>query len=712
MAKVLLIVMGALAGAIGGVLIVFTLGMALDRGPADSWNFGLGIMIFSGAAVAALLGGLLGGVAGWLAGTHGLQRGAIVFAASMAGIATLALLGAAGLWAMISMPTPSPSARDRERWAKAQGQLEPIQGQTLASSLIGCYSENRSLHATALVGRGCAHYEPRRIGVGGTGYDPGDDGWRWESVAGGTGQKVVVRPDPLLKQRGPVFEFGADGLLQRRDAPDAPAHAVVPPLGHVARFRQCLLEQARAAEAKAEWNGDWTAAVDRMALERSCPGLRLNAFNEHDGRRTIRLSLNEESHVGASFYPKGYARAGAFEFHVVGFGRRYLLTQDGTWHVKPVVAGGLPTLGDPPPEPCELDPRVPCPSDEQRAARKDDTALYRRIARQIRRALMPEAEDHIVIRYDPAVMPGLERMVKEELQQASPEMIPYGPVENFEAVLNRATVYVWLPEGSLPTTDDQRAALARWTDQGGTRRELHVHWAAGTLDLDGLPTTHSPEMDAKYLAAIEHSSGLTAYMAPLIRTLRSGEVRVTTPAGTDIRFQVGDRPFNMQHGAATASAARAARIRIDRHIELPPGVIRVAPLESSVNGVMAFPSFRIREGVRATDVRLEFTNGRIIRATADERQAELENYLRSQPTLRHFREFCLGMNPALAMMSTDRVIPYYGYGEGVVRMSLGDNEELGGTVRGGAVRWNFFTDATVTVSGKTIVNRGRLTRQF
>jgi len=43
-------------------------------------------------------------------------------------------------------------------------------------------------------------------------------------------------------------------------------------------------------------------------------------------------------------------------------------------------------------------------------------------------------------------------------------------------------------------------------------------------------------------------------------------------------------------------------------------------------------------------------------------------------------------------------IPYYGYGAGVVRLSLGDNSELGGKV----------TDATVAVDGKVWVKDGKL----
>ena len=81
------------------------------------------------------------------------------------------------------------------------------------------------------------------------------------------------------------------------------------------------------------------------------------------------------------------------------------------------------------------------------------------------------------------------------------------------------------------------------------------------------------------------------------------------------------------------------------------------------------------------------------------------------PAGRAFREFALGFNPELAIpLEGRRWIPYYGYGAGVVRLSLGDNTELGGAVGGGYVRWNFFTDATVTVDGEVWVEDGRLIR--
>ena len=64
---------------------------------------------------------------------------------------------------------------------------------------------------------------------------------------------------------------------------------------------------------------------------------------------------------------------------------------------------------------------------------------------------------------------------------------------------------------------------------------------------------------------------------------------------------------------------------------------------------------------------------------------------------RAFREFALGLNPLLAVPERGPWIPYYGYGTNVVRLSLGDNTELGGAVGGGYVRWNFFTDVKVAI---------------
>jgi hypothetical protein len=183
---------------------------------------------------------------------------------------------------------------------------------------------------------------------------------------------------------------------------------------------------------------------------------------------------------------------------------------------------------------------------------------------------------------------------------------------------------------------------------------------------------------------------------------------VTTPAGTDLRFRVGVRPFNKQDGDASAARARRGVVLIDREIELPAGAVRVAPLEDSVYGVVVFPPSQW-SGRPVAGLRLRFEHGRVTgveAATGAEAvSAELDA---GGPAARAFREFALGFNPLLAVPERGPWIPYYGYGAGVVRLSLGDNSELGGAVRGAYVRWNFFTDATVAVGETTVVSAGRL----
>ena len=143
---------------------------------------------------------------------------------------------------------------------------------------------------------------------------------------------------------------------------------------------------------------------------------------------------------------------------------------------------------------------------------------------------------------------------------------------------------------------------------------------------------------------------------------------------------------------------------------MPSGAIRVAPIEESVNGTIAFPPSQW-DGRPVTGLTVRIENGRVAGVAAESGQDAAEAELAGVPEqARAFREFALGFNPLLAVPERNPWIPYYGYGAGIVRLSLGDNSELGGTVTGGYVRWNFFTDTTVTVGDEVWVRDGRLVR--
>jgi L-aminopeptidase/D-esterase-like protein len=333
------------------------------------------------------------------------------------------------------------------------------------------------------------------------------------------------------------------------------------------------------------------------------------------------------------------------------------------------------------------------------------------MAKRIVDALQVERGERVMLRFDPRTMRELEPEVARQLRAAGAEVEshPFGALENFSSRLDKTDVYVWLPAGPTAVTPaSQAAALVDWLDARPDRRELHFHWVDGTRDVDGLPVPHRAAYDRVYLDALDIDyAALAAEMDAAIAQLRAGEVRVTTPAGTDVRFRVGDRPFNRQTGDASKANARRGRIRIDRHTELPAGVLRVAPIESSVNGVVMLPEARFGS-TRATKVRLVFRDGVVTESSAATGADAVRAFIASEPGASRFREFALGFNPKLTIPPGERALPYYGYGAGVVRMSLGDNNELGGTVRGGGIRWLFFPDATVVAGTTTLVEAGRL----
>ena len=277
------------------------------------------------------------------------------------------------------------------------------------------------------------------------------------------------------------------------------------------------------------------------------------------------------------------------------------------------------------------------------------------------------------------------------------------------SVLEEIDLAVMMP-GAMPSHPPYAAMQdVLWMGRG---RTIHFHWT-GAYDLteEGLEIT--PEIDSFYQRAILETDyvALAAHQRRFEEAIRGRTIRVTTPEGTDLQFQIGDRPVTRQDGDASAARAAAARNLIDREIEIPAGAVRMAPIEESVTGIIAFPPSDWQRQ-RVEGLKMRFVAGKVVSIEAEEGIAAVESELEAAGEAGHsFREFVLGMNPLLAIPQRGkRWIPYYGYGAGVVRLSLGDNRELGGKVTGGYVRWNFFINATVTVGEEVWVRDGELVK--
>jgi Thermophilic metalloprotease (M29) len=246
----------------------------------------------------------------------------------------------------------------------------------------------------------------------------------------------------------------------------------------------------------------------------------------------------------------------------------------------------------------------------------------------------------------------------------------------------------------------------------GRGRTVHFHWLDNNsaFPLPGQPLPSRSEIEAVYQRALLETEyrALASRQRELERAMRGGEVRVTTPAGTDLRFRIGSRVVNFQDGDASRARADEGVVLIDREIELPAGAIRVAPLEETVQGTIVFPPSQW-SGRPVLGLKLGIVDGKVTSVDAADGKEWAQREMDGAGAAgRSFREFALGLNPLLAVPDERPWIPYYGYGAGVVRLSLGDNSELGGKVTGGYVRWNFFTDATVVMNGATWVEKGKL----
>lgn len=273
--------------------------------------------------------------------------------------------------------------------------------------------------------------------------------------------------------------------------------------------------------------------------------------------------------------------------------------------------------------------------------------------------------------------------------------------------LSSVDLGVMLP-GAVPT--DNVYGVMQNVLKTGKNRTIHFHWS-GAYTMDGLPKEIDEEVNRKYQEVLLKTDygKLAVKQKEFDEALRNNWVQVTTPEGTNIKFQIGDRPVTKQDGDASKSRSLVARNLIDREIELPAGAIRVAPMEETVEGIIVFPDSDWG-GTLVYGLQMVFKNGKVVGIAADSGAERVTEILDAAGEAGYsFREFALGMNPELSISEMDnKWIPYYGYGAGIVRLSLGDNTELGGNVSGPFVRWNFFTNATVQVADNVWVKVGKL----
>ena len=206
----------------------------------------------------------------------------------------------------------------------------------------------------------------------------------------------------------------------------------------------------------------------------------------------------------------------------------------------------------------------------------------------------------------------------------------------------------------------------------------------------------------------------------LARKMADQTVRVTDPQGIDISFRVTDQ-FHMNHGdASRARISRMTNAR-DKEQEIPCGCFRTIPLRDTVEGVISiqkdfgFPAagygLDVNQFFGKGGLRFVFKSGRVIKAETSGDQQALDRLWAEQTGDKdRLGELVLGCNPLLRPVPGSGFQPYFGFGDAVLRLTIGENIESGGQNHSSLHRWLMFLESTISVGGEALVENGKLTR--
>jgi len=179
-----------------------------------------------------------------------------------------------------------------------------------------------------------------------------------------------------------------------------------------------------------------------------------------------------------------------------------------------------------------------------------------------------------------------------------------------------------------------------------------------------------------------------------------GEVRVTTPFGTDLRFRLDKRPVDYSNGLATEEKAERGEV-----VFLPAGGAEVSAAEDSAEGRIVYDvTIRAEKGL-VQGLNLRIAQGRIkeVSAKSGKEIFDASPLRKRTGDENRFAFFGFGLNPKLrhGFTQDDKVL-------GGVTIGFGDNRDKGGKNVASGGWWASMSSATVTINGQRIMEDGRL----
>ena len=170
------------------------------------------------------------------------------------------------------------------------------------------------------------------------------------------------------------------------------------------------------------------------------------------------------------------------------------------------------------------------------------------------------------------------------------------------------------------------------------------------------------------------------------------EIRIEAP-DTDLRLRVDGRTW----------------INSDGKHNMPSGEVFTGPLEDSANGTIRFTIPSSPSGLEVADIRLRFSEGRVVEAGAERGDEYLQAALETDAGARFLGEIGIGTNagidrPTGSIMLDEKMA-------GTVHLALGRSYLVTGGTNQSALHWDMICDlrdgGRLSVDGETLPLTGR-----
>lgn len=157
-----------------------------------------------------------------------------------------------------------------------------------------------------------------------------------------------------------------------------------------------------------------------------------------------------------------------------------------------------------------------------------------------------------------------------------------------------------------------------------------LRWPTASMAQQASMSTEAFE-DFYFKVCLLDYKALVPSMNALKRLMESTDkVHIVGP-GTDLKFSIKGIPAVVCGG----------------NYNIPDGEVFTAPVKTSVEGVLTHNAPTIYQGIAFDSIKLEFKEGKIIKAEAGNKTKELNRILDTDPGARYIGEFALGFHPVI-----------------------------------------------------------------